>query len=102
MVHLTFSETKSPVWLHDYSYGEKYLSNVPSEIRAITGSYVAKITEKMIDAKDQNRVWQSYIQHRQVNYQPIPYSRYILYCAMKHAAKIDFDGCVKGHPVTGG
>ena len=88
--------------MFDYSFGDKYLSYVPKEERAITGKAMHNIVESLIDEKDRNSHWQVYIQHRQVNYQPDPYNRYKLYCVVKYAMKEAFDECAKRFPVTGG
>ena len=93
-------ETNTPVWLYDYSFGDKYMSDIAKEDRAITGDTIANITEMMISPK--NTAWSNYIQHRQVNYQPDPYSRYALYCSARHVTNKNYDACIKAYPVRGG
>ena len=88
--------------MFDYSFGDKYLEHVPLEKRAITGKSVADVIGSFINQTNMNRHWQTFIQHRQVNYQPDAYNRYKLYCTVNNVMKEDFDKCAKMYPVTGG
>ena len=95
-------ENKQPIWMFDYSFGNKYLEHVPLEKREITGKVVSDVVDSFVNRTNMNKHWQNFIQHRQVNYQPDAYNRYKLYCAVKHVMKDAFDECVKKYPVTGG
>jgi len=96
------TQNKQPIWMFDYSFGNKYLEHVPLEKREITGKVVSDVVDSFVNRTNMNKHWQNFIQHRQVNYQPDAYNRYKLYCAVKHVMKDAFDECVKKYPVTGG
>ena len=89
------TEHKKPFWQFDYRFNDTYLSSVTDENKEISAKVMMDLSSKLIDPSDKNKVWNNYIQERQVHYQSDASSRYRLYCADRHVTQEMYNLCIK-------
>jgi len=91
------SEFSNPVWQVDYTFSKKY----PSNNAFINAERIYELNEQLIN-QTSNKFWRGYAFSRETGYQPMPYSRFTLYCAMRYVRLRNFQECVKKYNVPGG
>lgn len=90
----------NPVWQIDYKFSSRYPPTSRRD-KVINGKRIKHLSDNLINqAKDS--FFTGFIGSRQVRYQPDPYSRFQLYCAVTYYRKEDFDACKKKYLVPGG
>lgn len=91
------SEFSNPIWQLDYTFSQKY----PSENKFLDANRIYELNEELIN-QTSNKFWKGYVFSRETNYQPVPYSRFQLFCAMRLVYKEDFNRCIEQYNVPGG
>ncbi|XP_068676058.1 sphingomyelinase phosphodiesterase D-like isoform X2 [Montipora foliosa] len=91
------TEFSSPVWQLDYTFSKKY----PSNNTFIDAERINKLNQQLL-SQTSNKVWKGYVFSRETNYQPMPYNRFTLYCAMRFVHFQNFHVCIKKYNVPGG
>lgn len=91
------TEFSYPVWQLDYVFSKKY----PSENLFIDTERIYELNQQLLNLTS-NVFWKGYVFSRETNYQPLPYNRFTLYCAMKFVRLQNFQECIKKYKVPGG
>lgn len=91
------TEFSNPVWQLDYTFSEKYKSSNPF----IDAERINELNQQLLN-QTSNKFWKSYVFSRETNYQPMKYSRFTLYCAMRFVHFQSFQQCRKKYIVPGG
>ena len=94
------TEFKNPVWQLDYKFSSRYPPS-GNDDQVINGKRIKNLSDNLINQTDDS-FFNGYINSRQVRYQPDPFSRFRLYCAVSHYDQADFDLCQKKYFVPGG
>lgn len=91
------AEFSNPVWQLDYIFSEKY----PSSNKFLNADRIDELNQQLLN-QTSHRFWKGYVFSRETNYQPAPYSRFNLYCAMRFVHVNDFNKCIGKYAVPGG
>ncbi|XP_048579257.1 sphingomyelinase phosphodiesterase D isoform X2 [Nematostella vectensis] len=91
------TEFNAPNWQLDYRFSEHY----PSANKYINTDRILELNQNLINQSHEN-AWATYVFSRAVRYQASSYSRFGLYCAMRHVIKSEYDKCRSNYKVPGG
>lgn len=91
------TEFSNPVWQLDYIFSEKYSSSN----KFLNADRIDELNQQLIN-QTSHSFWKGYVFSRETNYQPMPYSRFNLYCAMRFVHLDDFNKCIGKYVVPGG
>lgn len=91
------TEFSNPVWQLDYIFSQKYSSSNTF----LNADRIDEINQQLIN-QTSHKFWKGYVFSRETNYQPMPYSRFHLYCAMRFVHLNDFNKCIGKYAVPGG
>ena len=92
------TEFSNPVFQLDYHFGQKYPS---TNNGVIDGQRIYELTQQLIN-QTSNAFWDGYITSRATHYQPDPYSRFQLYCAVREVFAENYEKCKNEYKVPGG
>ncbi|KAK3709033.1 hypothetical protein QZH41_014912, partial [Actinostola sp. cb2023] len=91
------TEFNSTRWQLAYRFSERYPSSNPY----IDAERIYELNQGLLNTTS-DKTWLSYVFARTLYYQPSPYSRFALYCAMRYVFDQDYKACVQRYPVPGG
>ncbi|KAK3709034.1 hypothetical protein QZH41_014913, partial [Actinostola sp. cb2023] len=91
------TEFNSTRWQLAYRFSERYPSSNPY----IDAERIYELNQGLLNTTS-DTTWLSYVFARTLYYQPSPYSRFALYCAMRYVFDQDYKACVQRYLVPGG